>query len=88
MSQLINKFEFFNIPSLGAIGGTSTACLLLRLCPNSSQGTLEMIGGTGLILSLGINLYRSEEAETFLHGFTTGLLTTMVVSVPFLLNKF
>jgi hypothetical protein len=88
MNQLKNKLEFFNIPSLGALGGTSTACLLLRYCPNSSNETLEIIGGSGLILSLGINLYRSEEAETFLHGFTTGLLTTMVISVPFLFNKF
>lgn len=84
--SLIQKFDFLNIPSLGAFGGTTTACLLLRLCPNSSQETLEIIGGTGLILSLGINLYRSEHVETFLHGFTTGLFTTMVVSVPFLLK--
>jgi len=73
-----------NVPSLGAFGGTSVACLLLKFCPNSSHHTL-MIGGTGLVLSLGINLYRRCEAKTFLHGFATGLVTTMVVSVPFLL---
>lgn len=84
--SLIQKFDFLNIPSLGAFGGTSTACLLLRLCPKSSYSSIELIGGSGLILSLGINLYRSEQVETFLHGFTTGLLTTMVVSVPFLLK--
>lgn len=84
----MENIKFLNIPSLGAFSGTTTTCLLLRFCPNSSRDTLKMIGGTGLVLSLGINLYRRHEAETFLHGFATGLVTTMVVSVPFLSHLF
>lgn len=84
MSTLTMKFQNLNIPSLGALGGTASACILLSFCPHSTFDSIQIIGGTGLVLSLGINLYRYEEAETFLHGFTTGLLTTMIMSVPFL----
>lgn len=85
--SLMQTFDYVNIPTFGVIAGTSSACLLLILCPKSSYNSIELIGGAGLLLSLGINLYRSEEVETFLHGYTTSFLTTMVVSVPFLLKQ-
>ena len=83
---LLDKLDFLNIPTFGTISGTLLACLLLKNCPNSTQNTLELIGYTGLLLSLGMNLYRHEEVETYLHGFTSGLTITAAVSVPFLLK--
>lgn len=78
--------KFVDNPTTGAIIGCLSAYNLLKHCPKSTEDTLQMVAGSGLIFSLGINLYRENEVETFLHGFTTSLLSTMLISVPFLIN--
>jgi hypothetical protein len=71
-------------PTTGAVVGCLSAYNLLKHCPKSTEETLQIVTGSGIIVSLGINLYRHEEVSTFLHGFTTGLVCTMFISLPFL----